>query len=84
MDIALTKHNYLTTIHVYDLMLQPMDAMRHFFFSLCLWLFSPAMHEHIAGTWVIFQRHKLLETQLLAASIEAIRAVNASGVVIAT
>lgn len=36
MDIALKKHNYLTTIHVYDLMLQPMDAMRHFFFlSVC-------------------------------------------------
>lgn len=47
-------------------------------------LFSPAKHEHVAGTGVIFEGHELLETQLFAASIEAIRAVNAPGVVIAT
>lgn len=46
--------------------------------------FSPAKHEHVVRTRVIFKGHKLLETQLFTASIEAIRAVNAPGVVIAT
>ncbi|TNN83183.1 hypothetical protein EYF80_006516 [Liparis tanakae] len=34
-------------------------------------------HEYVAGTGVVLEGHDLLETQLLTASIEAIRAVNA-------
>lgn len=48
------------------------------------YLFSPAKHEHVAGTGVKFKGHKLLETQLFTAAIEAIGAVDAPGVVIAT
>lgn len=55
-----------------------------FIYLFYSWLFSPTKHKHIAGTRVIFDRYELLETQLLTAAIEAIRAVNASGVVIAT
>lgn len=47
-------------------------------------VFSPAKHEHVAGAGVVFQGHKLLQTQLLAASVETVRAVDAPGVVIAT
>lgn len=47
-------------------------------------VFSPAKHEHVAGAGVVFQGHELLQTQLLAASVETVRAVDAPGVVIAT
>lgn len=46
--------------------------------------FSPTKHEHVAGTGVIFQGHKLLETQLFAPSVVAVRTVDTPRVVIAT
>lgn len=45
---------------------------------------SPTEHEDGAGRGVVGQREGLLETELLAAAIEAIRAVDPFGVVVAT
>lgn len=45
---------------------------------------SPAEHEDGAGRGVVGQREGLLETELLAAAIEAIGAVDPFGVVVAT
>lgn len=44
---------------------------------------SPAEHEDGAGRGVVGQREGLLQTELLAAAVEAIRAVDAFGVVVA-
>ncbi len=44
---------------------------------------SPAEHEHIAGRWVIRKRNQLLKTQLLTASVEAVRTVSSQRVIIA-
>lgn len=38
---------------------------------------SPAVHEHVAGAGLVFEGHELLVTQLLAASVKAVRAVDA-------
>ena len=45
---------------------------------------SPAEHEHVAGAGVLRQWHQLLETQLFTAPVEAVSAVGAPRVVIAT
>lgn len=45
---------------------------------------SPAEHEDGAGGGVIGQRQRLLQAQLLTAAVEAVRAVDAFGVVVAS
>lgn len=47
-------------------------------------LFLPTEHLDVVERWVVLQRSQLLQAQLLAASVEAIRAVDADAVVIAT
>lgn len=44
----------------------------------------PAEHLDVVERWVVLQRSQLLQTQLLAASVKAIRAVDADAVVVAT
>lgn len=44
---------------------------------------SPTEHEDGAGRGVVGQREGLLQTELLAAAVEAVRAVDALGVVVA-
>lgn len=44
---------------------------------------SPTEHEDGAGGGIIGQRQRLLKAQLLATAVEAIRAVDALGVVVA-
>lgn len=45
---------------------------------------SPAEHEDGAGGGIIGQRQRLLQAQLLTATVEAVRAVDAFGVVVAS
>lgn len=46
--------------------------------------FLPTEHLDVVECWVILERGQLLETQLLTASIETIRAINTDAVVIAS
>lgn len=50
---------------------------------ICMCFLSPAEHEHIAGRWIIRKRNQLLKTQLLTASVEAVRTVSSQRVIIA-
>lgn len=47
-------------------------------------MFLPTKHLDVVECWVVLQRSQLLQAELLAASVEAIRAVDADAVVIAT
>lgn len=51
---------------------------------LCIILLSPAEHEHVVGGGIVRQGYELLKTQLLTATVKAVRTVCTHGVVIAT